>query len=154
MGMLAAAPGLARAADYGRIDAFLVNCMDPRIVIASHRYMQAAGLAEGRYSQFVMAGGPLAVIADSFADWRKTFWDNLGATIQLHNIHRVVALSHRDCGAVRIAFGPEAVATPELETARHALLLGQFRQAVLAAHPTLTVETGIMALDGSVQAVV
>ena len=153
VGALAAMPVATRAANYGPVEACLLNCMDPRITQDSLKYMHGRGLTEGTYSQIVLAGGPIAAVAPSFSDWQKTVWDNLAATIQLHSIRRVIALSHRDCGAVKIAFGPEAVATPELETANHVKLLTEFRAQVAARHPTLLVETGIMTLDGAVQMV-
>lgn len=150
LGAVAALPRFASAANYAISEAFLVNCMDPRIIQDSHAYMQSRGWKEGDYSQFVIAGGPIAVVAPAFADWHKTFWDNLAATVQLHSIRRVVAFSHRDCGAVGIAFGPDAAATPEIETANHTKLLQEFRRQVAARHPSLIVETGIMTLDGEV----
>ncbi len=149
-GALAALPTRAWTASYGAVEAFLVNCMDPRITIDSHNYMSQRGWKEGDYSQFVIAGGPIAVVAPAFADWHKTFWDNLAATVQLHAIRRVVAFSHRDCGALRLAYGPDAAATPEIETANHTKLLLEFRRQMAERHPNLIVETGIMTLDGAV----
>lgn len=150
---IAAIPAVVRAAAYGPVEAFLVNCMDPRITIDSHNYMKARGWKEGDYSQFVIAGGPIAVVAPAFADWHKTFWDNLAATVQLHAIRRVVAFSHRECGALTLAYGAEASATPEVETANHTKLLMEFRRQVAARQPNLIVETGIMTLDGEVLSV-
>lgn len=136
-------------AQYGQYEAMVVSCIDPRIVGKAEPYMAGRGLS-GKYSQFVIAGGPIAVAAPAFADWRKTFFDNLGATIQLHSIKRVIGLTHLDCGAAKIAYGADSVtpAARELETHRAALL--SFRDAVASRHPTLVVETGAMALDGSV----
>jgi hypothetical protein len=62
------------------------------------------------YSHFVMAGGPIGAVHPKFAEWHKTFWDNLDITVSLHHIKRVVALSHRDCGAAKLAYGADAVA--------------------------------------------
>ena len=64
----------------------------------------------GKYSQFVFAGAAIGVVAPAFKDWHKAFWDNLAATIQLHNIKKVIAINHRDCGAAKIAYGEAAVA--------------------------------------------
>ena len=68
---------------------------------------------------------------------------------RLHQINAVIAIDHRDCGAVRIAYGDESIATPERETATHEGILGAFRDGVLQRHPDLAVETWLMALDGS-----
>lgn len=90
------------------------------------------------------------MVAPKFADWHKAFWDNLAITIQLHNIKRVIAIDHRDCGAAKVAYGEDAVSTPEKENAAHAVVLAEFREQVGRRQPNLKVETMLMALDGSV----
>ncbi|GGC34491.1 hypothetical protein GCM10011504_11080 [Siccirubricoccus deserti] len=138
----------ARAAD-GDYEAMLVNCIDPRFTSASLAWMGAQQMRD-RYSQFVVAGGPIGAVHPRFTAWHATFWDNLNITVQLHNIKRVVGLTHRDCGAARLAFGAAGVATPAAETASHAEALAAFRAEVGRRKPGLGVVTGIMALDGSV----
>ncbi len=143
-----ALPGGARA-NTGSYEAMLLTCIDPRFPALTLAYMQGRGLV-GKYSQFSMAGASVGVVAPAFQAWQNTFWDNLAASIQLHRIPRVIALDHRDCGAARIAYGADAVATPAAETAQHGAALRAFRAEVAKRHPTLIVETGIMALDGRV----
>ncbi|MBM3596918.1 MAG: hypothetical protein FJX35_01790 [Alphaproteobacteria bacterium] len=140
-------PGMAATGEY---EAMLVSCIDPRFVAEVHTYMGGRGM-KGQYSQFVIAGGPAAIAAPAFADWHKAFWDNLAATIQLHNIKKVVGLTHRDCGAVKIAYGEAAVSDPAKETAKHKEILANFRTQVGQRQPKLGVETGIMALGGAVE---
>ena len=114
------------------------------------RALQGRGLL-GKYSQFVIAGGSIGVVAPVFKDWHKAFWDNLAASIQLHHISKVIALDHRDCGAAKIAYGPEKSATPQAETETHRAALMEFRRQMGERQPKLAVETGLMALDGSVE---
>ncbi len=101
--------------------------------------------------EFVIAGAAVAVVAPKFEAWRQTVWDNLGASFQLHRINRVIAIDHRDCGAAKIAYGPDSVATPQAETETHRKVLAEFREQMHRRHPAITVETGLMALDGSLQ---
>jgi len=108
---------------------------------------------QDRYSQFSIAGGPIGAIHPRFAGWHAAFWDNLSITAQLHGIRQVVALTHRDCGAARLAFGEAAVASRDAETRSHIEALWAFRAEVTRRHPLLEVVTGIMALDGSVELV-
>jgi hypothetical protein len=156
LGMGAGVAGLAclgvpaAFAASGDYEMMLVSCIDPRLVSVVHEYMAAQNW-RGQYSQFVMAGGPVGAVAPSFAKWRPAFWDNLQATIDLHNIKRVYGMTHRDCGAMKIAYGEAAVATPDAEEAIHRRVLAAFRAEVLKRHPKLGVDTGIMALDGSVE---
>lgn len=142
-------PGFAATGDY---EAMLLTCIDPRFVSLHHDFMNEQGL-KGKYSQFVIAGGPAALAAPQFADWHKAFWDNLATSMQLHHIKKVVALSHRDCGAVKIAWGDAAVADVTLENATHRKFLPEFRAMVATRQPTLAVETGIIGLDGKVEMV-
>lgn len=142
--------GNVAEAAYGNYELMVVSCIDPRLVTDVHDYMTAQNL-RGKFSQFVIAGGPIGVVAPAFAKWQPAFWDNLAATIQLHNIKRVFGLTHRDCGAAKIAYGEAAVATPAAEEATHRRALTQFAAAVKKKQPKLGVTTGIMALNGSVE---
>lgn len=148
-GLLPLRAPLAASGDY---DALLVNCIDPRFTTGSARYMARSGMQD-RYSHFVIAGGPIGVMHPRFSSWSVAFWDNLDITVQLHRIKRVVALTHRDCGAARLAFGPEAVATPAAETESHAAILRAFGAALRQRHASLAVIAGIMDLGGGVDVV-
>src|SRR3954452_17408027 len=147
--LLAAAPSLARAAS-GKYGAMILACIDPRLQEPVHAYAVKRGLT-GQYSQFVIAGAAIGVVAPKFADWHKAFWDNLATSIELHQISKVIAIDHRDCGAAKIAYGEAAVSDPARETETHRQVLAQFRQEVGKRHPNLGVETGLMALDGSME---
>jgi carbonic anhydrase len=131
-------------------EAMLISCIDPRMVDPVHRYMSTRGL-DGKYSQFVIAGAAIAAQAKAFASWHQTLWDNLATSVDLHKIKRVIAIDHRDCGAARIAYGPDSIADRATETATHRKVMMAFKDDVHKRHPTLEVETGLMALDGSIE---
>ena len=148
-GLAAALPFKVWAAE-GNYDAMLLSCIDPRMVTPVYDYMAKRGLG-GKYSQFVIAGAAIAVVAPKFEAWRIAFWDNLATSVELHHLKRVIAIDHRDCGAAGIAYGPGSIANPQIETKTHRKVLAEFRAAVVEHHPKLTVETGLMALDGSIE---
>lgn len=150
-GFAALAPRAARAGS-GRYEAMLVNCIDPRFTTGSFLWMSSHGLRD-RYSHFVIAGGPIGAVHPRFEGWHAAYWENLAVSVQLHNIRRVSALTHRDCGAAKLAFGEEAVATRAAESEAHATALRAFRAEVARRQPALRVDTGIMNLDGTVDAV-
>jgi carbonic anhydrase len=131
-------------------EAMLLSCIDPRFVDPVHRYMITRGL-DGKYSQFTIAGAAIATEAKAFAAWRPAFWDNLATSIDMHKIKRVIAIDHRDCGAAKIAYGAESIANLSVETDTHRRVLLAFRQDVGRRQPHLEVETGLMALDGSIE---
>src|SRR5262245_15415383 len=134
----------------GNYEAMVLACIDPRMQEPVHRYTVEQNLT-GKFSQFVIAGAAIGVVAPAFKDWHKAFWDNLATTIQLHRIKKVIAIDHRDCGAAKIAYGEVKVANPQVETETHKAALAQFRKEVAQRHPQLGVETGLMALDGKME---
>src|SRR5713101_3853819 len=146
-GLLALSPSMSLAAE-GDYEAMLVSCIDPRMVAPVYKYMDQRGLT-GQYSQFVIAGAAIAVVAPKFEVWRPAFWDNLAATVQLHHIKRLIAIDHRDCGAAEIAYGVASIADPQKETETHRRVFDEFRNEVGRREPKLAIETGLMALDGS-----
>jgi carbonic anhydrase len=146
---LALAPYVAFAAE-GDYEAMVLACIDPRMQEPVHKYTVEQNLT-GKFSQFVIAGAAIGVVAPAFKDWHKAFWDNLATTIQLHRIKRVIAIDHRDCGAARIAYGDASIANPQIETETHRKALAEFRQQVGQRHPQLGLVTGLMALDGKME---
>jgi carbonic anhydrase len=149
VGLAALRPLPARAAS-GEYEAMVLACIDPRMQAPVFDYLKKRRLV-GQYSQFTIAGAAIGVVAPKFAAWHATFWDNLAISADLHKIKRVIAIDHRDCGAARLAYGEAAVATPARETATHRKALAEFRRAVAQRHPHLAVETGLMALDGTMR---
>ena len=153
-GLSLAAPQASWAAG-GHYESMLINCIDPRFTTLSWQYM---GLLQGvsrdkledNYSHFVMAGGPIGAVHPKFEAWHKTYWENLDITVSLHHIKRVVGLTHRDCGAAKLAFGDAAVSKKEAESESHGEALAMFREAVKKRHPKLSVITGVMDTNGKV----
>ena len=145
--LLALRPRFALAAG-GKYEAMVLGCIDPRMHEPVRAFAVKHGLI-GQYSQFTIAGAAIGVVAPAFAEWHKTFWDNLAASIELHSIETVIAIDHRDCGAARIAYGDAASATPEAETETHRKALAEVRRQVGVRQPKLRVEALLMALDGS-----
>src|SRR5271166_870560 len=116
-GLAATLPFKAWAAE-GDYEAMLLSCIDPRMVTPVYNYMEKRGFS-GKYSQFVIAGAAIAVVAPKFETWRPAFWDNLATSVELHRITKVIAIDHRDCGAARIAYGDSSIADPQIETKTH-----------------------------------
>ena len=59
----------------------------------------------GKYSAFTIAGAAVGVTHNKFKKWHKTFYDNLGTSIQLHKIEKLIVINHKDCGAAKLAIG-------------------------------------------------
>ena len=93
------APQLSFAAS-GNYEAMLLSCIDPRFQKPVFDRQVKDGLAD-KYSAFTVAGASIGVVAPAFKAWQETFWENLAASIQLHNIKQVIVVNHRDCGAAK-----------------------------------------------------
>jgi hypothetical protein len=63
-------------------------------------------------------------------------------------------LDHRDCGAYKMILGEAAVKDADTELKSHVKQLYAVRNAILAKHPHMEVEIGLMALDGAVLQIV
>ena len=152
LGLAAAGIGLAgraRAAE-GHYDSMLLSCIDPRMVEPVHDWMDDKLDLRGKFSQFVIAGAAIGVVAPPFVAWQPAFWDNLATSVKLHHIHRVIVVDHRDCGAARIAYGDAAVATPQAETELHRAVTTKFRGEMATRFPELQVDAVLMSINGEV----
>ena len=139
-------------------DAMLVNCIDPRFT--TEHYNALATLKgvdrkaiDDNYSHFVIAGGALGAVHPAFTKWHDTFWENLDVSVKLHKISRVVGLTHRDCGAAKIALGESIMESRETETKAHAEWLQNFAKGVKARHSQLEVVCGVIDFDGKIDLV-
>ena len=134
------------------VDALLLSCMDYRLVDETERYMSGRGL-RNKYDHIVLAGASLGAVTDKFPAWGQTFWQHLEVAIQLHQVHKVIVLDHRDCGAYKTILGEESSNDPARETAAHTTQLHKLRDQIKQKQPALEVELLLMAVDGKVTAI-
>ena len=87
-----------------KFKAMVLSCMDPRFQHLVHNHLKKKKLT-GKYSAFTIAGAALGVTHNKFKKWHNTFYDNLGTSIQLHKIEKLIVINHKDCGAAKIANG-------------------------------------------------
>ena len=139
----------------GHTDVLLLSCMDYRLTGKTRSYMVRRGLGDQKYDHIVLAGAALGAVTDKFPEWNKTFWDELGLAIDLHEVHKVMILDHRDCGAYKQIFGKDFAQYPAEETRIHAEQLRTLRHQIDEKYgkrePKLAVELLLMNLAGTVQ---
>ncbi len=150
--LLAATSRLPGARAAGGTDALLLSCMDFRLMDDIERYMSGRGLRD-KYDHVVLAGASLGAITDKYPAWNKTFWEHLDIAIKLHNIHTVIVMDHRDCGAYKVILGAEHAKDPKVERDTHTAQLKELKSMINEKHPKLKVEMLLMALDGKVETV-
>lgn len=134
----------------GHTDVLLLSCMDYRVVDETERYMTRRGL-RNKYDHLILAGAALGAVTDKYPEWNKTFWDELGLAIDLHHIHKVMLLDHRDCGAYKQLFSEDFAREPKKETEIHAAQLKRLRELINGKYEQLEVELLLMNLGGKVE---
>lgn len=146
--LLAALPE-ARSA--GATDVLLLSCMDFRLMDDIERYMAGRGLRD-KYDHVILAGASLGAVTDKYPAWNRTFWEHLDIAITLHNIHTVMIMDHRDCGAYKLVFGEAHAKDLKTEKDTHSAQLRTLKGMINRKYPGLKVETLLMGLDGKVEA--
>ena len=79
-----------------KADFVLLTCMDFRFFLKISEKMKGK-----KYDHLILAGAALGVVGGK-EHWHDTFFDHLGLAIHLHEIHTVIVMEHRECGA----YGP------------------------------------------------
>ncbi len=133
-------------------EALLLSCMDYRLMDDIERYMSGRGMRD-QYDQVILAGAALGATTDKHPAWNTTFWEHLDVALQLHSIHKVIVIDHRDCGAYRVFLGEDFGKEREKETAIHAETLRTLARQIHSKRPNLEVELLLMDLDGKVETV-
>lgn len=142
--------GVANAA--GNTDALLLSCMDFRLMDDIERYMSGRGLRK-KYDHIVLAGAALGAVTDKYPAWNKTFWDHIGLAVDLHHIHKVIVIDHRDCGAYKVILGEDFARDPTKEKKVHSEKLKELAKLIKKKHPKLEVELLLMSLNGKVESI-
>jgi len=133
-------------------EALLLTCMDYRLTDDVERYMSGRGMRD-QYDQVILAGAALGATTDQRPAWGTTFWEHLDVAVQLHAIHNVIVMDHRDCGAFRVFLGEDFAKDRAKETAIHTEALLALAKQIHEKHPELGVELLLMDLDGKVEIV-
>lgn len=136
----------------GGTDALLLNCIDYRLTAATTNYMTKHKMA-GKYDQVVLAGAALGAKNDKFPAWGTTFWDHVQVAKDLHHIHEIIVIDHRDCGAYKVILGEDLAGDRKKEFEMHAKVMRALRDEIAKRHSDLAVQLFLMDLDGKVEKV-
>ncbi len=134
---------------HGGAEALLLSCMDYRLVDDIVHYMDGRGMTN-KYDHIILAGASLGAVSKSLG-WAQTFWKHLDVAINLHHIHKVIILDHKDCGAYRLVLKKSLTGEAEMEAHRKEMHI--LEAAVKKRKPGLEVEKLMMDLEGNVVAV-
>jgi hypothetical protein len=151
-GLAAAFPFAASAlpADTAEIDALLLICSEPSVWQPANNYMKGRQLV-GKYRPVEVEGAAIGLVADQYRASRQAFWDTLMSATTWQQTRKVIALNHRGCAAMKIAYGLSKTSDKLVETETHRYALQEFRRQMAERLPDVEVETGLIGLDGKVE---
>ena len=126
----------------------VLSCIDPRFQYLVHNHLKKKKLTR-KYSAFTIAGAAVGVTNNKFKQWHKTFYDNLGTSIQLHKIEKLIVINHKDCGAAKIANGKKEF-SPVNEKKIHKESFSKIKKQIKKRFPKLKVELNLISLDNKI----
>ena len=122
----------------------VLSCIDPRFQHIVHNHLQKKKLI-GKYSAFTIAGAAVGVTHNKFKQWHKTFYDNLGTSIQLHKIGKLIVINHKDCGAAKIA-NKQKKFNASIEDRMHKVSFKNIKIKLKKKYPNLKVNFKILSI--------
>ena len=128
--------------------AMVLSCMDPRFQHLVHNHLKKKKLTR-KYSAFTIAGAAVGVTHNKFKKWHKTFYDNLGTSIQLHKIQKLIVINHKDCAAAKIANGKKKFSQVN-EKKIHKESFSKIKKQIKKRFPKLKVELNLISLDSKI----
>jgi hypothetical protein len=149
-GALVASPLTALATPAREYEALLLICNEPRVWQQANNYMKGRELA-GKFQPVEVIGGAIGLVADQYQSSREAFWETLTSAAAWQQTTRVIALNHRGCAAMKVAYGLSQFSDKLLETATHRYALQVFRKHVAERNAALDVEIGLIDANGKVQ---
>ena len=126
----------------------VLSCIDPRFQLIVHNHLKTKKLT-GKYSAFTIAGAAVGVTHDKFKEWHKTFYDNLGTSIQLHKIEKLIVINHTDCGAAKIVNGKKE-SNPANEKKIHKKSFSIIKKQIKKRFPKLKVDLNLISLNNKI----
>ena len=126
----------------------VLSCIDPRFQYLVHNHLKKKKLTR-KYSAFTIAGAAVGVTHNKFKQWHKTFYDNLGTSIQLHKIEKLIVINHKDCGAAKLAIGKKEF-SPLNEKKIHKESFSKIKKQIKKRFPNLKVELNLISLDSKI----
>jgi hypothetical protein len=128
----------------------LLICNEAAVWPPANDYMKSRQLSGG-YEPVEVEGASIGLVADQYKEMREAFWAKLIAAAAFQQTRRVIALNHRGCAAMKIAYGLNKISDKLIETETHRYALQEFRRQMAERLPDVEVETGLIDFDGKVE---
>ena len=126
--------------------AFVVNCIDYRVIDNMITFLQAGPLAES-YDLTSVAGASLGYNQKKYPHWTQTVLDQIKLGIELHHINQIIVFDHMDCGAYKL-FYPDLGEDPEEERKLHIINIRKFIHKLRKLFPDFTFKGYLQNFEG------
>ena len=93
----------------------LLICNEASVWQKANNYMKSRPLA-GQYEPVEVEGASIGLVADQYKAMREAFWEKLMAAAAFQQTRRLIALNHRGCAAMKIAYGLNKSSDKLIET--------------------------------------
>jgi hypothetical protein len=145
-------PFLAAAAPMQTVEkeTLLLICNEPRVWQYANNYMKSRQLA-GKYQPVEVEGAAIGLVAEQYQASRQAFWKTLMSATTWQQTRKVIALNHRSCAAMKIAYGLAKTSDKLIETETHRYALQEFRHRMAERNADVEVEIGLIGLDGKIE---
>ena len=147
---LAAIIPSAMAQPAGDVGTLLLICNEPRVWQNANNYMKTRNMAD-KYQPVEVEGAAIGLVAEQYQASRPAFWSTLMSAATFQQTRRVIALNHRGCAAMKVAYGFAKVTDKLIETETHRYALQEFRKKMAERNAEIEVEIGLIGLDGKVE---
>jgi carbonic anhydrase len=104
----------------------------------------------GKYQPVEVEGAAIGLVAEQYQASRQAFWQTLMSATTWQQTRKVIALNHRGCAAMKIAYGLAKASDKLIETETHRYALREFRHRMAERNADLEVEIGLIEPDGKV----
>jgi hypothetical protein len=141
---------IAKPQEAGEIETLLLICNEPRVWQNANNYMKTRQLA-GKYQPVEVEGAAIGLVAEQYQASRQAFWSTVMSAAAFQQTSKVIALDHRGCAAVKVAYGLTKITDKLIETETHRYALQEFRKQMAVRNAALDVEIGLIGLDGKVE---
>ena len=130
-------------------EVLLLICNEPRVWQHANDYMKGRQLA-GKFQPVEVEGAAIGLVAEQYQASRQAFWQTLMSATTWQQTRKVIALNHRGCAAMKIAYGLAKTSDKLIETETHRYALQEFRHRMAERNADLEVEIGLIEPDGKV----
>ena len=131
-----------------KFKAMVLSWIDPRFQHLVHNHLKKKKLT-GKYSTFTIAGVAVGVTHNKFKKCHKTFYDNLGTSIQFYQIEKLIVINYTDRGVAKIAnIKKEFSAANEKKI--HKESFSKIKKQIKKKFPKLKVETNLIYFDSKI----